>query len=117
MKLLTPALLDRFAAVGRQGDAADPLVIAKFFNPAGPQTWYATEYDPETRTFFGYVQLGFGPSCDEWGSFSLDELEELRIPLPIRLPDGRSHLSVVELERDAHFDPTPMSKVVPEALR
>ena len=43
MKLLTKELLVRFAKVGRQEEVHDPLVIAKFFNPAGAGTWYATE--------------------------------------------------------------------------
>ena len=33
MKLLTKELLKRFEKVGRQEDAKDPIVIAKFFNP------------------------------------------------------------------------------------
>src|SRR5581483_3457110 len=43
MNLLTRGLERRFAAVGSQQDVADPLVIAKFFNPAGAGTWLATE--------------------------------------------------------------------------
>ncbi len=74
MKLMTKALEKRFAQVGSQEDVKDPLVIAKFFYPAGRGTWYATEYDPKRRLFFGYVSI-FGDHCDEWGTFSLDELE------------------------------------------
>ncbi|MGO9417070.1 MAG: DUF2958 domain-containing protein, partial [Syntrophobacteraceae bacterium] len=77
MKLLTQELLRRFAKIGRQEQVKDPLVVAKFFNPTGAGTWYATEYDPESRCFFGYVSL-FGDWNDEWGSFSLDELEDFR---------------------------------------
>jgi hypothetical protein len=50
MQLMTKQLLKRFTQVGRQEHAKDPIVIAKFFNPTGAGTWYATEYDPETRT-------------------------------------------------------------------
>ena len=60
--------------VGSQEDIKDPLVIAKYFNPTGAGTWYATEYNPEERLFFGYVSI-FGDWNDEWGYFSLDELE------------------------------------------
>src|SRR4051812_16153130 len=49
MKLLTRELERRFAAVGSQENVADPIVIAKFFNPIGAGTWFATEYDPEHR--------------------------------------------------------------------
>lgn len=76
MKLLTKELLNRFKKIGCQ-DGKDPLVICKFFHPCSPATWYATEYYPEEKSFFGYVSL-FGDHCDEWGYFSLEELESLR---------------------------------------
>ena len=63
----------RFKAVGEQ-DVKDPIVVAKFFNPVGAGTWFATEYNPETKIFFGYVSI-FG---DEWGDFSLEELESIK---------------------------------------
>jgi len=74
MKLMTKELEERFEMVGSQEDIKDPLVIAKYFNPTGAGTWYATEYNPEERLFFGYVSI-FGDWNDEWGYFSLDELE------------------------------------------
>ena len=99
MKLLTTKLIKRFAQVGSQANRKDPLVIAKFFNPAGAGTWYATEFDPETRTFFGYVSI-FGDWNDEWGSFSLDELENYR---------GRFGLGI---ERNRFFTERPASQVI-----
>jgi len=77
MKLLTETIKKRFKTVGSQDNTADPLVIAKFFNPTGQGTWLATEYDAESRLFFGYVSL-FGDHNDELGSFSLDELESVK---------------------------------------
>ena len=74
------------------------LIIAKFFNPTGAGTWYATEYDPDNRTFFGYVSI-FGDWNDEWGYFSLDELENYK---------GRFGLGI---ERDLHFDNRRASQV------
>ena len=74
MKLITKELEKRFEMVGSQEDIKDPLVIAKYFNPTGAGTWYATEYNPKERLFFGYVSI-FGDWNDEWGYFSLDELE------------------------------------------
>ena len=74
MKLMTKELEERFEMVGSQEDIKDPLVIAKYFNPTGAGTWYATEYNPKERLFFGYVSI-FGDWNDEWGYFSLDELE------------------------------------------
>ena len=66
MKLMTKALEERFAQVGRQESVKDPIVIAKFFNPTGAGTWYATEYYPDDKVFFGYASI-FGDWNDEWG--------------------------------------------------
>lgn len=74
MKLMTKELKERFEMVGSQEDIKDPLVVAKYFNPTGAGTWYATEYNPKERLLFGYVSI-FGDWNDEWGYFSLDELE------------------------------------------
>jgi hypothetical protein len=99
MKLMTKELEQKFSQVGSQENIKDPVIIAKFFNPAGPGTWYATEYDPETRTFFGYVSI-FGDWNDEWGTFSLDELESFR---------GKMGLGI---ERDLYFEEKPASQVI-----
>ena len=104
MKLLTQELLRRFAKIGRQEEVKDPIVVAKFFNPTGAGTWYATEYDPESRCFFGYVSL-FGDWNDEWGSFSLGELEDFR---------GRFGLGI---ERDRFFRERPISEIQPKAVK
>ena len=57
MKLLTKEIEKRFTEVGNQENLEDPIVVAKFFNPTGAGTWFATEYDPEEKEFFGYVSL------------------------------------------------------------
>lgn len=78
MKLLTKELEARFTQVGRQESLGErAVVVAKFFTPDGQWTWWATEYDPESREFFGLVQ-GFEV---EFGYFSLDELESAIGPL------------------------------------
>lgn len=102
MQLLTKELLKRFEKVGRQEDSADPIVVAKFFNPTGAGTWYATEYDPESKEFFGYVSI-FGDWNDEWGSFSLEELQNYT---------GKFGLGI---ERDLYFDEKRISEVAPSA--
>ena len=99
MKLMTKTLEKRFARVGSQANVKAPLIIAKFFNPAGAGTWYATEYDPKTRIFFGYVSI-FGDWNDEWGYFSLDELASYR---------GKFGLGI---ERDLYFKEQPASEVI-----
>lgn len=99
MRLMTKQLEKRFLQVGNQSELEDPLVIAKFFNPCGAGTWYATEYDPKDKIFFGYVSI-FGDWNDEWGSFSLEELESFQGPFGIGI------------ERDLFFDEKPFSQVV-----
>ena len=99
MKLLTKAIERRFAQVGSQENAKDPIIIAKFFNPTGAGTWYATEYDPKDRIFFGYVSI-FGDWNDEWGYFSLHELENYR---------GRLGLGI---ERDLYFQEQRASQII-----
>lgn len=97
MKLLTKELEKRFAQVGEQ-DVKDPIVVAKFFNPTGAGTWYATAYYPEEKLFFGYVSI-FGDHNDEWGYFSLDELESFH---------GRFGLGI---ERDLYFTEKKFSQI------
>ena len=90
MKLLTKAILKKFEQVGGQDSNDNPLIIAKFFNPSGAGTWYAIEYHPKEEVFFGYVSI-FGDHNDEWGLFSLAELEEVRTRFGLKI------------ERDLHF--------------
>jgi len=99
MKLLTKKLEKRFAQVGRQEHIKDPLVIAKFFNPTGAGTWFATEYDPKEEIFFGYASI-FGDWNDEWGYFSLEELQSYR---------GKFGLGI---ERDLYFEEQKASQVI-----
>jgi len=81
MKLITKELEKRFKQIGSQENTPleDHIIVAKFFNPSGAGTWFATEYDPETKIAFGYVSI-FGDHNDEWGSFAIWELEELEGP-------------------------------------
>ena len=82
MELLTKELEKRFKEVGSQENVKDPIVIAKYFNPCGAGTWWATEYDPERKVFFGYASI-FGDHNDEWGTFALDELKDYKGPMGI----------------------------------
>ena len=96
MKLLTKELESRFAETGSQDHKLyQAAVLAKFFCPWNQWTWYATEYDPETRTFFGLVN-GYEP---ELGYFSLDELEEVTGPMGLKI------------ERDRHWKQKTLAEV------
>jgi len=103
MKLLTSKLERRFAQVGSQdGKGGEALVIAKFFTCFSSWTWYATEYDPATRCFFGWVE-GVEP---ELGYFSLDEFEDLN-----RQP------GLHKIERDLYWTEKPLKDIASYAER
>ncbi|MCH8149560.1 MAG: DUF2958 domain-containing protein [Planctomycetes bacterium] len=72
----------------------DPIARVKFFTPDSNWTWYVAELDPEDRLCFGLVD----GHEREFGYFSLDELEEVRGPLGLKI------------ERDLYWRPTPLSK-------
>lgn len=102
MKLMTAELEKQFPLL-RVTDGFPPedvKVIAKFFDPCGSWTWYATEYDPKERLFFGLV-------CgheSELGYFSLDELEAYKGPLNLGI------------ERDLYFGEKTLAQVMSKAL-
>ena len=93
--LLTTELRDRLLANGRDRDA-DHVPVVKLFNPMGAATWLVTELDADGDCLFGLADLGFG--CPELGSFSLAELQALRLPFGLAI------------ERDLYFRTTrPLS--------
>ena len=101
MELLTDEIIEEFK---KQDDtsfkkAEEVKIIAKFFNPTGAGTWFATEYNPIERIFFGYANLG-DREMAELGYFSLDELQEYR---------GRFGLGI---ERDLHFGDHTLREVM-----
>lgn len=106
MKLLTKELLKKLPALYATEYVGfdDKVAVVKFFNPVGRGTWYAVEYDPVEKLFFGYVSLYGDPSCDEWGYFSLEELEGIRLPFGMRI------------ERDLHFKPTSVFECIDKRL-
>jgi hypothetical protein len=97
MKLLTKELEKKLPPLySTEKKTKDPVVIVKFFTPWDIWTWYAIEYDPVERLFYGLVD-GFDR---EFGYFSLAELEEIRGPLGLRV------------ERDKFWKPVPVSKIL-----
>jgi len=69
----------------------DIKIPVKLFNPVGSQTWYLTEYDPDSRLAFGYVT---GMGSDELGYVSITEMESVVLPFGLGI------------ERDIHWDKT-----------
>ena len=97
MKLLTEEIKKKLPPLGAtDGQGDDAIVQVKFYTPWAGWTWYALEYDPETRVFFGLVD-GFEK---EYGSFSLDELESINGPVGLKI------------ERDLYFGTPKLSEVV-----
>lgn len=90
MKLLTKALEKQMPREDSK------MVYCKFFTPDSNWTWYAMEYNPQDRVFFGLVD---GHEL-EYGYFSLDELEEVKGPLGFKI------------ERDIYFKKTPIKEVM-----
>jgi hypothetical protein len=97
MELMTKTRNRRYNRIGSQEHKKDPIILAKFFNPTG--TWYVTEYDPRTRTIFGYVSI-FGDWNDEWGYFSLNEMQSYKRKFGLGI------------ERGIYFQEKPASQVI-----
>jgi hypothetical protein len=93
--LLPDDIQARIPALGESRDQPDPTFHLKWFTPDSGFTWYVAEYDSESRIVYGFV---VGP-CPEWGTFALDEIQQLRGSLGLLV------------ERDLHFDPCPSSKI------
>jgi len=97
MQLMTKEIESVIPEIGAQDSKGyDAIVYVKFFTPDSNWTWYATEYDPIDKIFFGLVK-GFE---EELGYFSLEELESCKGPL--NLP----------IERDLYFTPTKLNEIL-----
>lgn len=97
MKLMTKELEKAFAEQGSTEEKSgnQTMVLAHFFT--GSWDWWATEYDPGRRTFFGLVK-GFEV---ELGYFSLDEMEALSCD--VRPLGG--------IERDLYWTPKSLAEI------
>ena len=85
--LLTADHICSLQANALLADGDHPPVV-KLFNPAGAATWLATELDADADTLFGLADLGFG--FPELGSFSLAELQSLKLPFGLTIERDRS---------------------------
>jgi len=95
MELLPTEIAKQLPPLRSQEEkGSDAIAEVKFFTPWSSWTWYASEYDPEHRMFFGVV-VGLER---EFGYFSLEEIEG------IRGPGG------LQIERDLHWKPRPLKE-------
>ena len=107
MKLLTKTILKNLPALYANEElASDQIKVpVKFFAPTGGASWYATEYSLENQQFFGFVNLG-DDEMAELGYFSLEELENIKLPLGLKI------------ERDFSWDPkTTLEQVMSFKVR
>ena len=97
MKLLTQEILKKLPAQGSTiGEGMDAIAQVKFFTPWSDWTWYAVEYNPDCKLFYGLVD-GFEKEVGYW---VLEELEEIKGPFGLKI------------ERDRHFDPVPLRELM-----
>lgn len=68
----------------------DKIIHMHFF--IGGSDWWAAEYCPVDRLFWGFVILNQDEMNSEWGLFSLQELSELKV-------------SFLKVDRDLHWTP------------
>ena len=101
MKLLTKALAKKLPALysTESMKVDDKELVVKFFSPWSNYTWYACEYCEEKKLFFGLISTDHG---NEWGYFSLKELEDAR---------HRRWSGLPLVERDLYFEPTLFSEL------
>ena len=102
MELMTKELERKFPKLGdTEGkDPEEVEIVAKFFDPSGIWTWYATEFDGKD-IFFGFIK-GFER---ELGYFSLKELKSIK---------GAFGLGI---ERDLHFEKHTLAEIVKNDFR
>lgn len=103
MRLLTKEMekdLPKYNQSPQHRDLGEILFKYKFFCPWNNWKWYPIEY--EDGVFFGLVDGDFV----ELGSFSLEELESVEIPVGITVKSGGIEFNTLKIERDLNFKPT-----------
>ena len=96
MDLLPQSIKTQLPELYAQEDKGNKAIAyVKYFTPAGSWTWYGTEFDTASETFFGYVK-GLE---NELGYFTLKQIKEARdkMGLPV--------------ERDTSFEPTTLEVI------
>ena len=93
MDLLPQSIKNQLPELYAQdGKGMKAIAYVKYFTPAGSWTWYGTEFDIASETFFGYVK-GLE---NELGYFTLKQIKEAKDKLGL------------PVERDTSFEPTTL---------
>ena len=95
MKLLTKEIAEKATKQYDKGSDMEQMIVAKFFNPVGSWTWYLMNMADNGDYCWGIVD----GNAVEMGSFSIKELEELQLPLGMKI------------ERDLYFEPMKASEL------
>jgi len=90
MKLLTKEITEKATKQYDEGSDMEQMIVAKFFNPVGSWTWYLMNMAENGDYCWGIVD-GFAV---EMGSFSIKELEDLQLPLGMKIERDTSFKSV-----------------------
>ena len=95
MKLLTKEIIKKATKQYDLGSDMNQTVVAKYFNPTGQGTWYLMNMAKDNDYCWGICNL------DVWemGSFSMKELESVRVSFGLKI------------ERDLHFAPIKASEL------
>lgn len=115
MELITSEVeqkLSEYPLRSQDGKGGDAEVVVKYFNPYGSGTWYVLEAEKQENgdyLCFGYVESPITPEFDEYGYFSIKELESLEIPF--RNSEGEV-VFVGKIERDLYISDLKMSDVL-----
>ena len=105
MELLTKEIREQIPKLyAQEKEGKNTMTYVKFFLPGSRWAWYVTEFDGKD-TFFGYVKSGLDPNFDEYGYFSLEELENLT-------HDNKEKNLIIAVERDLYFKPQLLTPII-----
>ena len=96
MKLMTKTLEK---SLNKKSDK----VKAHYFNPLGRGDWYVLKGKKQENgdwLFYGYVKSPIDPLFDEYGYFTLNELESVKLPFGLGI------------ERDLYWTECPVQEVI-----
>ena len=103
MKLMTKQLEKKIPELYSTEKTENPNIIIHYFNPMGRGDWYVLEgkkQENEDWLFYGYVKSPIDPQFDEYGDFTLKELESVTLPFGLGI------------ERDLYWTECPVKEVI-----